>query len=463
MRSIIILTALLLFPVLFPAVGSADIINVPAEEPTIREAIKKAAWHGDTIVVAPGTYVENLSYLGKAITIISSDGPEVTVIDGGSPGSPDYKSVVCFKAGEGPDSVISGFTLTNGAGTYISVLDSFCGGAILSSNESKPTIENNIIIGNDCDFGGGLCCWEADAIVKNNQLISNTSETGGGIYCGVSTDTVISNNLFFDNTGYSNGGGISCQVYSTPVITNNTLLNNSATFGGGLFSYSYSDPTVSNCIFWDGYGIYGNEIAVGANGSFPTSVTIQSSDVEGGQAAVFVDTGCTLNWGIGMIDANPQFVDLSNYDFHLTYTSPCRNSGYNSAVIDSADFEGDPRIANGNVDMGADEFHTHLYITGYPSPGGYVYGKLVGMPGTSPVYMIIGFGVFNPPKQTIYGDLYITAPRILIPLIPIPSNGVLAIPTTLPSTPPAPYDIPMQGLIGLNSDSLTNLCMLMVR
>ena len=46
-------------------------IHVPADYPTIQAAINAAA-NGDTIQVAPGTYVENLSFLGKAIRLFSA-------------------------------------------------------------------------------------------------------------------------------------------------------------------------------------------------------------------------------------------------------------------------------------------------------------------------------------------------------------------------------------------------------
>ena len=72
---------------------------------------------GDEVVVRPGTYEERIDFLGKAITVRSEQGPDVTVIDGGSPSNPDRGSVVVFENGEGPDSVLDGFTLTNGTGT----------------------------------------------------------------------------------------------------------------------------------------------------------------------------------------------------------------------------------------------------------------------------------------------------------------------------------------------------------
>ena len=86
-----------------------------------------------------------------------------------------------------------------------------------------------------------------------------------------------------------------------------------------------------------------------------------------------------------MIDTDPLYADNANKDFHLTWNSPCRNTGDNSAVTECHDIERDPRIAFGTVDMGADEFYTHLYWTGDATAGGNIEVKLVGLPGTSPV------------------------------------------------------------------------------
>jgi hypothetical protein len=165
-----------------------------------------------------------------------------------------------------------------------------------------------------------------------------------------------------------------------------------------------------------------------------------------------------------MIDADPVFVDAAHGDMHLIYDSPCRDAGDNNAVQESHDFEGDPRIAWGDtVDIGADEFYTHLYCTGDFTPSGAIAGKLVGRPATSPVGLFLGSGVLDLPLPTAWGSFHLQAPWLLIPLIPIPAEGVLALPATIPGTPPAPYDIPMQALIGLDADSLSNPWVLEVR
>jgi len=128
MRFLFIATIVLAFPV----VAMSVTIHVPAGQPTIQAGIDTAV-DGDTVLVAPGTYVENIDFMGKAITVESAQGAEATVIDGGDPVNPDVKSVVVFNKSESQDSVLEGFTVTNGAGTSYEIEPGnweYCGGGI---------------------------------------------------------------------------------------------------------------------------------------------------------------------------------------------------------------------------------------------------------------------------------------------------------------------------------------------
>ena len=115
--------------------------------------------------------------------------------------------------------------------------------------------------------------------------------------------------------------------------------------------------------------------------------------------------------------------------------------------------------------MGADEFFTHLYYTGEATPGGKVKAIFVGLPGTVPVWLWLASSALEPPLPTMFGYWYLDPPLIgPIDLGSMPSpSGVSILPATVHREPPPPYDIFMQALIGLNADSLTNLCVLEVR
>jgi hypothetical protein len=227
-------------------------------------------------------------------------------------------------------------------------------------------------------------------------------------------------------------------------------------------NYWVGNLTVTNTILWNNDAPEGPEIWMGTI-SKPSNLTISYSDVEGGQSSVYVDPGCILNWGSGMIDADPLLVDPTNGDFHLTFISPCKDTGDNTAVTDSIDYEGDMRIAYGTVDMGADEFYTHLYLMGDTTPGDNIDLKFVGLPGTTPVSLYIGTGVLDNSIPTKWGEWWnewwlefpIVGP-IAMGFIPSP-DGVFVWSAVLPPDIPGPYSIPMQAFIG---DSLTNLCVM---
>jgi hypothetical protein len=287
--------------------------------------------------------------------------------------------------------------------------------------------------------GGGILCYNAEPLIRSNRITNNTADNagdGGGIACCF-LSPVITNNMIHGNEAFR-GGGIDCW-HSTPILTNNTLTGNIASYGGGIHASNLSPATVTNSIFWDNIAPNHPEIYDSGN------MNVMKCDVKGG-------------WpGFGNIDEDPLFVDQEDFDLHLRFTSPCKDLGLNGAPgIEELDFEGDPRIVDGKVDMGADEFHTHLYYTGDAEPGGEVEFKVVGIPGTSPVQLWLGSGVLNPPLHTKYGDWYLQFP-ILVQLglgaIPSP-DGVLVLSFTFPPDTPAPLSLPFQAGVGM---VLTNL------
>lgn len=138
----------------------------------------------------------------------------------------------------------------------------------------------------------------------------------------------ITNCIFSDNFANHTGGGIFVLYKSSPTITNCTITGNSARYVGGIWASSDSTPSIINSVLW-------------GNGNDLSGCTATYSNIEDGDA------------GMGNISSDP----LLTTDFHLQPNSPCINMGTNSAPnLPTTDFEGDNRIINGTVDMGADEY-----------------------------------------------------------------------------------------------------------
>lgn len=113
----------------------------------------------DEVLVAPGTYLENINFGGKAMTLLSEQGPEVTAIDGGAAGA-----AVIFNDGEGSNSIISGFTIHNGTDK---VGGGQAGGVTLTF--ASPTIVSNIFRNNQQGNGN------ASALAGNGFLMERSS------------------------------------------------------------------------------------------------------------------------------------------------------------------------------------------------------------------------------------------------------------------------------------------------
>ena len=98
------------------------LIHVPGDYATIQEGINEASYN-DTVLVAGGTYFENINFIGKPILfasefILDGDTNHIvnTIIDGSQPANPDIGSVVTFESGGDTTSVVCGFTITGGTG-----------------------------------------------------------------------------------------------------------------------------------------------------------------------------------------------------------------------------------------------------------------------------------------------------------------------------------------------------------
>jgi len=232
-------------------------------------------------------------------------------------------------------------------------------GAGVHCSESSPKLVNCTITDNVCiyGYGAGVCCEDwSSATVANCTIAGNSAHGGGGVYCYQSSPT-LTNCMITGNEatwGYGYGGAVFCFAGANATLTNCTITSNTANYGGALFCED-SRPTLTNCILWGDDAYSGREIYLSAYEGTST-LTVSYGDVEGGQAGAYVEQGCNLIWGDGNIDQDPLFVNPDNGDYHLSSGSPCINAATNYAPdLPDEDIEGNPRIQQCRVDMGAYE------------------------------------------------------------------------------------------------------------
>jgi parallel beta-helix repeat protein len=204
--------------------------GVPGDQATIQGAIN-AGNPGDTVLVAPGTYSENINFNGKAITVTSSGGAAQTIIDGGG-----KRPVALFHTGEGFGSVLNGFTIQNGSSFDTSLGTSFDGAGI-SISSASPTVTNNVIQNNSGCDGGGMAVEFSSALVQGNTITNNndfqcSGGSGAGLWIGGSGFAQIIGNVITNNvaTSAGSGGGIVLFAAGTPTLRNNIIAGN--TTGG---------------------------------------------------------------------------------------------------------------------------------------------------------------------------------------------------------------------------------------
>jgi parallel beta-helix repeat protein len=376
---------------------------------TIQEAVDDAN-NGDVIVLATVTHTgpgnRDVDFDGKAVTVQSTDpnDPDVvaaTVIDcQGSVQEPHR--AFRFGSGEDANSIVSGLTITGGHSLYGAVYchgasptiekcivrDNFMndhGGGFYCGNNSNPAIRNCIITSNSFapyGYGGAIYCSQSSPTVTNCIITNNSAagpgRHGGGICCwgdqNASSNPIVANCIVVGNSAGRRGGGL-YAYWSSPTFVNCTVIGNKSLEGGGIGCFRQSNPAVINCIVRDNRAPDGNELALVARPvSIPTEMTVSYSNIKGGQEQVCVDDGMILHWGEGNIDVDPNFLAAGHWDdantpgdpnddffvagnYHLRLGSPCVNSGDNNSVPVSSeeDIDGEQRIFEGRVDIGADE------------------------------------------------------------------------------------------------------------
>ncbi|MCL2104363.1 MAG: C10 family peptidase, partial [Kiritimatiellaeota bacterium] len=274
---------------------------------------------GGTVIVTNGIYAP-ISTANKLITITSVNGAEVTIIDGGG----TSRCATLGTTTGDTNTVLTSFTLRNGytasegGGSYYGTLN-YC------------VLTNNISL----YYGGGSCY----GTLNNCTLTGNMATYGGG------ADSSTLNNCTLLGNSADSGGG---SIYGT--LNNCTLTGNTAKNSGGGAQLC----TLNNCIVWGNSATYGSSYNhYGSTLSYSCTAPLPSGTDDGGSNISF----------------DPLFVNASAGNFRLQSGSPCIDTGSNAYAVGDYDLDGNPRIINGTVDMGAYEFGlTETQTTPVPVP-----------------------------------------------------------------------------------------------
>jgi parallel beta-helix repeat protein len=252
------------------------------------------------------------------------------------------------------DNEISGNTVSSNNASY--------GGGVYFGESSTGTLTSNVISENTANYAGGIYFGGSSTGTLTSNVISENTATssGGGVYFSASSEAIIINNVISANIAGSSGGGLIISQSDLTTLTNNTISNNGANYGGGVFLKLQDDTDsadIYNNIIWDNSAdTQGNDLYINNDGNgnyMPSPFNLLYNDIDQSFDGTYIVLPVLID-SSNLDNLDPIFVDVG--DYHLQAGSPCIDTGDNAAPsLPSTDKDGNPRIANGIVDMGAYE------------------------------------------------------------------------------------------------------------
>jgi len=285
--------------------------TVPGDFPAIQEAID-AATDWDAICVEPGTYVEDLDFLGLTLSVLGIAGPYATTVQGNS-----FGSVVSLVSGEGSGALLQGFTVTGGYGRDGELE---AGGVTVSG--SHPVLARLVIEGNESEGGygagllvdGGAAPVVAEVIVRDNT-ISAFAAWGGGIYVEASspvfTDVLVQGNLIED-ADYGYGNNVALDMASCTWSDSSIVDGDMYAYGSGVVLERVHIGTEDGESGLEAVGgeITGTNVVFADNDSVGLQIRNAAVTLDG---FVFVGNGHPAwDYGSGLHDLGGCTVELTN-------------------------------------------------------------------------------------------------------------------------------------------------------
>lgn len=303
------------------------------------------------------------------------------------------------------DVFLDGFTITGGNADGTDD-NAYGGGLLIKGGQlgdftNEPRIRNVTFEGNHATYGGGMALITAasSAIFESLRFVGNTAAARGGAVYAKDAGTLarLRRSLFEDNgVDEGDGGAIFAEGAGNVIVHDSVFSGNFADYGGALrvgprdansssikaynctFRNNWAEHsggvaevadlagqpqaslTLDNCILWGNYGNdpsgRGHELSIHQG---PGLLTVQNSDVQGGSGDVDNAANGTLSYAGTNIASDPLFADLLG---RIGRSSPCLDKGQGMVWIPYLDFDGNPRVIDGDVngtataDMGAFEF-----------------------------------------------------------------------------------------------------------